>query len=107
MAKDKKAKVKTRAVLRRALKIDDPFKVIKRIVITEKAIELIQRENKLTLIVDRRANKPTIKRVVENLFDVEVEKVNTMITPEGEKKAIVKLAKDYSAIEIASNLGIL
>ncbi|MHA1589835.1 MAG: 50S ribosomal protein L23 [Candidatus Njordarchaeales archaeon] len=107
MAKKRGIKIKTRAVIRRALTIEDPYKIIKRVLVTEKAIELIQRENKLTFIVDRRANKPMIKRAIEELFDVEVEKVNTMITPRGEKKAIVRLSKDYSAIEIASNLGIL
>ena len=93
--------------IKKYVNIMDPSKVVKKAVVTEKAIELIQRENKLTFIVDRRANKHTIKRAVERLFDVEVEKVNTLITPRGEKKAIVKLAKEYSALDIATNLGIL
>ncbi len=82
-------------------------KIIIRAVISEKAIDLIRRENKLTFIVDRRANKPMIKRAIEELFDVRVEKVWTMITPRGEKKAIVKLKPEYSAIDIASQLGII
>ena len=106
MAKTKK-KVKSRVASRKRIEIADPYRIIKQVLVTEKAIELIQRENKLTLIVAREANKLQIRRAVEELFDVEVEKVNTMITPKGEKKAIVRLAKDYSAIEIASNLGIL
>jgi len=92
---------------KKSIVITDPSKVIRKAVVTEKAIELIQRENKLTFIVDRRANKHTIRRAIEKLFDVEVEKVNTLITPKGEKKAIVKLAPDYSALDIATNLGIL
>ncbi len=82
-------------------------KIIIRAVISEKAIDLIRRENKLTFIVDRRANKPIIKRAIEEFFDVRVEKVWTMITPRGEKKAIVKLKPEYSAIDIASQLGII
>jgi len=35
----------------------DPFKVIKKPVTSEKAINMIERENKLTFIVDRRSNK--------------------------------------------------
>mgnify|MGYP000076504343 CR=1 FL=1 len=85
----------------------DLSKIIIRAVISEKAIDLVRRENKLTFIVNRRANKPMIKRAVEELFDVRVEKVWTMITPRGEKKAIVKLRPEYSAIDIASQLGII
>jgi len=102
----KKKHFRTRRI-KRAIEINDPHRIIRKTVITEKAIEMIQKENKLTFIVDRRANKPMIKRAVEMLFDVEVEKVNALITPKGEKKAIVKLAKEYSALEIATNLGIL
>jgi len=91
----------------RSISIIDPSKIIKKAVVTEKAIDMIQRENKLVFEVDRRANKHMIKRAVEKLFDVEVVKVNTIITPKGKKKAIVKLAKEYSAFDIASNLGIL
>jgi len=81
--------------------------IIIRAVVSEKAIDLIRRGNKLTLIVDRRANKSMIKRAVEEAFDVRVEKVWTAITPQGEKKAIVKLKPEYSAIDIASSLGII
>lgn len=82
-------------------------KIIIRAVVSEKAIDLIQTQNKLTFIVDRRANKQMIKRAVEELFDVRVEKVWTMITPKGEKKAIVKLKPEYSAFDVATQLGIL
>ncbi|MHA1834598.1 MAG: 50S ribosomal protein L23, partial [Candidatus Baldrarchaeia archaeon] len=61
---------------------------------------------KLTFIVDRRANKPTIKKAVESLFKVKVDKVNTLITPDGRKKAYVKLSPEYSAADIATKLGI-
>lgn len=92
---------------RRKNEILDLTKIIKRAVVSEKAIDLIQRENKLTFIVDRRANKPLIKRAIEELFDVRVEKVWTMITPKGEKKAIIKLKPEYSAFDVASHLGVL
>jgi len=84
----------------------DPHKIIIAPVVTEAALELIERENKLTFIVDRRANKPTIKRAVEKLFKVKVDKVNTLITPDGRKKAYVKLSPEYSAADIATKLGI-
>ena len=81
--------------------------VIKRIVITQDAVSLIEKENKLTFIVDLRATKADVKRAVEELYGVMVEKVNTMITPRGEKKAYVKLKPEYKAADLAVELGIL
>jgi large subunit ribosomal protein L23 len=51
--------------------------IIIRPVITEKSMDLLA-DNKYTFIVDRRANKTEIKNAIENIFDVRVEKVNTM-----------------------------
>ena len=84
----------------------DPYKVIVRPLVTEKAVALIEKENKLTFIVDRRATKQDIKRAVEEMFQVKVEKVNTLITMKGEKKAYVKLRPEYDASEIAARLGL-
>ncbi|MCD6591613.1 MAG: 50S ribosomal protein L23 [Thaumarchaeota archaeon] len=81
--------------------------VIKRIVITQDAVSLIEKENKLTFIVDIRATKADIKRAIEELYGVKVEKVNTLITPRGEKKAYVKLKPEYRAADLAVELGIL
>jgi len=46
------------------------------------------------------------EREVERLFNVEVDKVNTLITPRGEKKAYIKLKSEYSAGEVLSKLGV-
>lgn len=81
--------------------------IVKEFLATEKAIRLLESQNTLTVIVDRNATKPQIKREIEKLFNVKVEKVNTLITPLGEKKAYVKLKKGYNASEIARKLGIL
>ena len=82
-------------------------KIIIRPLMTEKALSLIEKSNTLTFIVDRNANKHDIKRAVEQLYGVKVEKVNTLITPRGEKKAYVKLAKEYKASDVAAKLGLL
>jgi large subunit ribosomal protein L23 len=74
---------------------------------TEKAIRLIEKENTLTFLVDLRATKKEIAEEVENMLGVKVEKVNTLVTPRGEKKAYVKLSKDYKATDAAHKLGIL
>ncbi|MBM1154331.1 50S ribosomal protein L23 [archaeon] len=74
-------------------------------VITEKALLMIERENKITFIVDPRATKLDIKMAFEQTFGVKVEKVNTMNTAKG-KKAIIKLAEPGKASEVAIRLGI-
>ena len=74
---------------------------------TEKALKLIESNNTLTLIVDKKDRKQDIKRYVEKLFNVKVIKVNVLITPQGYKKAYVKLAPEYKASDIAHRLGIL
>lgn len=82
------------------------YKIIKKPLITEKTFDLIEKENKLVFIVNRKANKNQIKKAIERLHNVKVIKVNTMITPKGEKKAFVKLHPEYSAQDIAIDLGI-
>ena len=82
------------------------YKIIKKPLITEKTFDLIEKENKLVFIVNRKANKNQIKRAIERLHNVKVIKVNTLITPKGEKKAFVKLHPEYSAQDIAIDLGI-
>ncbi len=79
--------------------------LIKCFLVTEKSVAELEK-NVLTAIVDIRARKEQIKREIEKLFSVEVEKVNTLITPKGEKKAYIKLKPDYSAEEILSKLGV-
>ena len=81
--------------------------MIRMVLSTEKALKLIESNNTLTLIVDRNDRKQDIKRYVERLFSVKVIKVNVLITPQGYKKAYVKLASEYKASDIAHRLGIL
>ncbi len=84
----------------------DPNEIIIRPVVTEASLEAVDDENKLIFYVVRTANKNTIKWAVESLYEVIVEKVNTLIMPNGKKKAFVRLAPEYSAAEVATNLGI-
>ncbi len=81
--------------------------IIKRFHITEKSLRLVEKENKLTLIVDVSATKHQIKREVERLYNVKVVSVNTLVTPTGEKKAYVKLSPEHNAYDLLGRLGIL
>ena len=85
----------------------DPYKTIVYPVMTEVTSRLLEAENKLVFVVNRSATKRDIKMAVEELYDVVVEKVNSTITAEGEKKAFVRLHPDYKAVDIATKLGIL
>lgn len=52
--------------------------IIDRILYTEKGTQLQEKENKFLFRVASNARKADIKRAVEELFGVHVEKVNTM-----------------------------
>lgn len=73
----------------------------------EKATMLREKENKLTFIVNNNAMKQDVKKAVESLYSVKVNKINIMITTQGKKKAHVKLTPEYSAGEVASHFGVL
>lgn len=75
-------------------------------ILTEKAVMTIERENVLTFKTDMRKTKADIKKEVEELFDVKVEKIRTLI--HGNKKyAFVKLKKEFPAIDVATKLGLI
>ena len=81
--------------------------MIRRFVVTEKALRLAEKENKITIIVDRAATKKQIADEIQRLYNVNVDEVNTLITPRGEKKAYVKLSREHSAMDLLSRLGVL
>jgi large subunit ribosomal protein L23 len=47
--------------------------------VTEKMTEQSERFNRYGFVVDRKASKPQIKKAVEDLYNVTVENVNTMV----------------------------
>jgi large subunit ribosomal protein L23 len=85
----------------------EPIDLILRPVSSESALERLEKDNKLTFIVDLKANKKEIKNAVEKLYSVKVRSVNTMITTVGEKKAFVGLEKEFSAAELATRIGLM
>jgi len=76
-------------------------------VTNEKAIGLIELKNTLTFVVNTGATKPEIKQEVEKLFEVKVASVNTLITPQGLKRAFVKLKDGFKADDVAAKLKIV
>lgn len=65
----------------------------------------IEDHNTLVFIVDLKANKRQIKDAVKKLYDVESAKINTLIRPDGKKKAYVRLTADHDALEVANKVS--
>ena len=55
--------------------------VIIKPIVTEKQTALTDKFNKYGFIVDNAANKIEIKKAVEEMYNVTVEKVNTLVLP--------------------------
>merc|ERR1719385_11177 len=85
----------------------DAYNIIKHPYTTESAMKKIEDNNTLVFIVDVKSNKHQIKSAVKKLYEIEVVKVNTLIRPDGKKKAYVRLAPDYDALDVANKIGII
>ncbi|MEK7565394.1 MAG: 50S ribosomal protein L23 [Patescibacteria group bacterium] len=94
-----------------AVSLGGNFKILKRPIISEKALGLESR-GEYVFMVEPDANKPEVKKEIERKYGVKVERVNIMIYKServlfkgrvgsrgGFKKAMVKLAPGYK-IEI-------
>jgi large subunit ribosomal protein L23 len=79
---------------------------LKHPLVTEKAMNAMDFDNKLQFICDTDASKPEIAEAIEAQFDVGVASVNTQVTMNGEKKATVELSEDDDAQEVASRIGV-
>ena len=89
----------------------NPHDIIIKPIVTEQSMAAMA-ENKYTFVVSKSANKTEIKKAVEAIFGVNVEKVNTLnydgkVKRMGRsigktaryKKAVVKLTADSKEIE--------
>ena len=74
--------------------------------VTEKTMNLIDRNNVITFVVNRESNKSQIKRAFEELYEEKVAKVNTHITTKGVKVAYIKLVEEEMAEELAVRIGV-
>jgi large subunit ribosomal protein L23 len=88
------------------VRAEDALEVVFRPYVTEKTFDMIERQNKLVFLVDRKASKKKIRSAIETLYDVKVLSVNTALTLIG-KKAYVRLSAESSATDLASKLGLV
>ena len=87
--------------------VANKYQHIKYPLANENAIKKIEDNNTLVFIVDTKANKKQIKAAVKSIYDVKAVKVNTLIRPDGLKKAYVKLSSDHDALDVAQRIGVV
>ncbi|KAF2868366.1 ribosomal protein L23/L15e core domain-containing protein [Massariosphaeria phaeospora] len=69
---------------------------------TESAMKKIEENNTLVFIVNVKANKRQIANALKKQYDVDCVKINTLIRPDGSKKAFARLTADVDALDIAA-----
>ena len=74
---------------------------------TEKALRMMESENKLVFDVAVDATKNDIKAAIEKELKAKVVMVRTVNTSKGSKRAYVQFSKETPAIDIATNLGLM
>ncbi|PIU22323.1 MAG: 50S ribosomal protein L23 [Candidatus Diapherotrites archaeon CG08_land_8_20_14_0_20_30_16] len=75
--------------------------------ISEKAVSMVETENKIIFIVNPKATKVQVKKAIEETYKVKVDNVNILVDAKGRKRAIVKLNKQFKASELSSKLGMI
>eukprot|EP01123_Difflugia_compressa_P010669 TRINITY_DN396_c0_g1_i2.p1 TRINITY_DN396_c0_g1~~TRINITY_DN396_c0_g1_i2.p1 ORF type:complete len:271 (+),score=82.05 TRINITY_DN396_c0_g1_i2:266-1078(+) len=83
------------------------FSILRHPLATESAMQQIENNSTLVFIVDQRATKKQIKDAVFKMYNIQAAKVNTLIRPDGQKKAYVRLTADADALEVANKIGII
>lgn len=97
---------RTKAGLKLPAKFDK-YSVLVQPLNTEKANKIMTERNTLTFIVNNRSNKIQIKRAFKDIFAVVPRSVNTLVRPDGKKKAFIRLRPEDEAVGIASKIGII
>ncbi|KAJ1811668.1 60S ribosomal protein L25 [Coemansia sp. RSA 2598] len=85
----------------------DHYSILKQPLNTETALKKVEDNNTLVFLVDVRANKRHIKDAVKKLYDVDAAKINTLIRPDGVKKAYIRLPADVDALDVANKIGFI
>merc|ERR1719421_2039222 len=86
----------------------DRYAILKYPLTTESAMKKIEENNTLVFIVDVRASKLQIKEAIKRMYEpIDVSKINTLVRPDGQKKAYVHLTQDFDALDVANKIGII
>lgn len=63
--------------------------------------------NTLVFLVHNRANKVQIKKAFQDIYQIKPKAINTLVRPDGKKKAYIRLRPEDDAIGVASKMGII
>merc|ERR1711934_1038031 len=86
----------------------DRYQIPKYPLTTESAMKKIEENNALVFIVDVRASKNQIKEAIKKMYEpIDVLKINTLVRPDGQKKAYVHLTQDFDALDVVNKIGII
>ncbi len=83
------------------------YAIIKNPLTSESAMKKIEENNTLVFLVDAHANKRQIAAAVKKLYEIDADRINTLIRPDGMKKAYVRLSKDQDALDVSNKIGIV
>lgn len=83
----------------------DAHAILKSPMKSEKAMREIELRNTLVFLCDVRANKAQIKEAAKTLYGLEAKHVNTLIRPDGQKKAYIRLSPEDDAMDAAGRIG--
>jgi large subunit ribosomal protein L23Ae len=61
----------------------------------------------LTFIVHPRANKVQIRKAFNEIYKAKPLAVNTLVRPDGKKKAFIRLRPENDAVGVASKMGMI
>eukprot|EP00127_Corallochytrium_limacisporum_P000284 Clim_evm31s9 gene=Clim_evmTU31s9 len=85
----------------------DPYSIIKFPLTTEPAMRKIEENNTLVFVCDVRANKRQIEAAANTLYNIKAARINTLVRPDGTKKAYIRLDKGTEALAVANTIGII
>lgn len=74
---------------------------------TEKALNMIDKNNTVSYVVDIRSSKSDIRKEFEETFGVKVKSVNTEITMNNSKRAYIRLKEGFKASDVARKLKLV
>ena len=85
----------------------DKYAIFKAPVSSERFYKKMETENTVIFYVDPKANKIEIKKAFVEAFNVKPQRINTLNTQGGKKKAYIKIPKTNEASEIANKIGLI
>lgn len=85
----------------------DKWSVLTQPLTTEKCMKKMEDQNTIVFLVNPRSNKQQIKEAFTSIYGSKVRSVNTLIRPDGKKKAYIRLVPEADALGVANKMGII